>query len=119
MAVCDKPLSIMMEYCLFTFSPFIRDKTVHTLQQFLHYLEEEDMAVLFSAVSNFIAGDIISAVSYLHNLNIVHVLVSNLHFAGSMGNCEELFEKSSTVSKLGDFGKGRSQSHKHHIKISK
>ncbi len=116
MAVCDKPLSIMMEYCEFKFSPFNRNKTVHTLQQFLHYLDEEDLVTFFPGVSNFIAGDIISAVNYLHNLNIVHrdikpanVLVSNLHYAASMGNCEELFAKSPIVSKLGDFGEGRSK----------
>ena len=37
-AVSDNPITVMMEFCAFSFTPFSRDATVNSLDNFLpHY----------------------------------------------------------------------------------
>eukprot|EP00794_Sanderia_malayensis_P003948 gene3948-4493_t len=116
LGVCDQTMSIMMEYCEFSFSPFGREKSVHTLRQFLLYMDEEGLMTFFPRVCNVIAHDMINAVSYMHNLNMVHrdikpanVLVLNMHYALKKGDCKEEFARCPIVCKLSDFGESRSQ----------
>ena len=39
MAVSDNPITIMMEYCAFSLTPFNRDATVNSLHEFLSYYD--------------------------------------------------------------------------------
>eukprot|EP00794_Sanderia_malayensis_P019661 gene19661-21608_t len=79
-------------------------------------MDEEGLMTLFPRVCNVIAHDMINAVSYMHNLNMVHidikpanVLVSNMHYALKKGDCKEEFARCPIVCKLNDFGESRSQ----------
>ena len=46
-AVSDNPITIMMEFCALSFTPFNRDATVNSLDEFLSYYDQEDCTVSF------------------------------------------------------------------------
>ena len=62
----------MMELCEFDFEPFNTDQNVSSLDQFLSYINKEDIFDSLPGIGNVIASDVILAVSYLHSRNIVH-----------------------------------------------
>ena len=67
LAVNDEPISIMMEYCEFSFQPFDRNESVSSLNKLLTYLVEEDLLQYFPGIGNYIVRDIAAAIYYLHN----------------------------------------------------
>ena len=80
-------ISIFYELCEFDFEPFNADKKVSSLDQFLSYMNEEDIFDCFPGIGNIIATDLVHAASYLHSRDIVpsdgkpaNVLVSNSHY---------------------------------------
>ena len=105
----------MMEYLEFLFLPFGRDVKVNSFDRLLNTLNEEDLVSYFPGISNHIANDIISAVSYLHNKNILHIdikpsdiIVSNLHYSSREGSeLTNFFSKEPIICKLGDLGESR------------
>ena len=77
----------MMELCKLDFEPFNVDKKVSSLDQFLSYMNKEDILDSFPGVGNVIASDVSRAVSYLHSRDIVqsdikqaNFLVCNSHY---------------------------------------
>ena len=49
-AVSDNPITIMMEFCAFSFTPFNRDATVNSLDEFLSYYDQEDLHCFFRTI---------------------------------------------------------------------
>lgn len=90
-AVCPKPVAIMMEYEYFDFPPFGRDVQVSDILEFLHCLHRIQAGEAFSHFlpsSCKVAIDIAEGIEFLHSRNVVHrdlnlgnVLVSNKHYA--------------------------------------
>ena len=71
-AVSDNPITIMMEFCAFSFTPFNRDATVNSLDEFLSYYDQEDLHCFFPTILHKISSDMTKAVQYIHSNNIVH-----------------------------------------------
>ena len=74
-AVCPKPVAIMMEYKCFDFSPFGLDVQVSDLLDLLHCL---DRIQTVEAFKHFLplfpkaAIDIAEGLEFLHSRNVVH-----------------------------------------------
>ena len=49
-AVSDNPITVMMEFCAFSFTPFNRDTTVNSLDEFLLYYDQEDLHCFFPTI---------------------------------------------------------------------
>ena len=106
----------MMELCKLDFEPFNVDKKVSSLDQFLSYMNKEDILASFPGVGNVIASDVSRAVSYLHSRDIVqsdikqaNFLVCNSHYKSyKHEELEMAFSKKPIVCQLGDLGKARS-----------
>ena len=49
-AVLDNPITVMMEFCAFSFTPFNRDTTVNSLDEFLLYYDQEDLHCFFPTI---------------------------------------------------------------------
>ena len=43
MAVSDKPIKIIIEFCAFSFTPFNRHAIVNSLDDLLSYYDQEDL----------------------------------------------------------------------------
>ena len=88
LGVCDNPISIMMEHLEFSLVPFDRDIKVNSSGKLLDVFDNENLLPYFLGIGNNIASDIINAVCYLHQNNIVHrdiklsnVLVNNHYYS--------------------------------------
>ena len=109
-------ISIMMEHLQFSFVAFGRDIKVNSLEKLLDVFDSENLLQYFPGIGSNIASDIINAVSYLHQNDIVHrdikpsnVLVNN-HYYSSLNapRLNAAFQEQPIVCKLGDLGKARS-----------
>ncbi|XP_074608746.1 cyclin-dependent kinase 9-like [Acropora palmata] len=91
-AFCQKPYAIMLEYVYFDFSVFGDecDKKVHSLREFLVFVDKEQVLEDLNecSVITKIAKDVANGLCYLHSKDIVHrdlktanVLVSNQHYS--------------------------------------
>ena len=69
-----------MELCKFDFKPSNADKKFSSLDQFLWYMNEEDIFDSFPGIGNVITSDVVLAVSYLSDIETAKVLVSNFHY---------------------------------------
>ena len=115
-AVCEYPVLIIMEYCVFSFTPFQKIEKFNSLDQLLQYLSIEDLFTYFPGILNFMARDIGKGLAYLQENNMVHrdikpgnILVTNTHYAHETKHLASLFEKRPVICKLADFGEGRSE----------
>ena len=88
LGVCENPISIMMEHLEFSFVPFGRDVKVNSLDKILDVFNSENLLPYFPGIDNNIASDLINAVFYLDQHDIVHrdikpsnVLVSNHYYS--------------------------------------
>ena len=72
LTVSDDPITIMMEFCAFSFTPFNRDATVNSLDEFLPYYDQEDLRCFFPTILHKISSDTTKAVQYIHSNNVVH-----------------------------------------------
>ena len=86
-AVSDNPITIMMEFCAFSFTLFNQNATVNSLDDFFSYYDQEDLHCFFPTILHKISSDTTKAVQYIHSNNIVHrdikpanILVSNMHY---------------------------------------
>ena len=123
-AVCPKPVAIMMEYECFDFLSFGLDVQVSDLLEFsfcialIEYWQPKPFNI-FLPVFPKAAIDIAEGLEFLHSRNVVHrdlkpgnVLVSNKHYARpevNKGQLEDLFGVEPVVCKLTDFGESRSR----------
>ena len=87
-AVSEDPVSIMMEYCVFSCTPFHRTEKFNSSDQLLQYLGTEYLFTYFPGILNFMVHDIGKGLAYLHENNMVHrdikpgnILVTNTHYA--------------------------------------
>ena len=73
-AVSEDPVLIMMEYCVFSFTPVQRIEKFSYLDQLLQYLSTEDLFTYFPGILNFMASDIGIGIGLacLHENNMVH-----------------------------------------------
>ena len=115
-AVSEDPVSIMMEYCVFSFTPFQRIEKFNSLDQLLQYLSTEDLFTYFPGILNFMARDIGKGLAYFHENNMAHreikpgnILVTNTHYAHEAKRSVPIFEKKPAICRLADFGEGRSE----------
>ena len=72
LGVCENLISIMMEHLEFSFVPFGRDIKVNSLDKLLDVFDSENLLSYFPGIGKNIASDLINAVSYLHQSDIVH-----------------------------------------------
>ena len=117
-AVSDNPITIMMEFCAFSFTPFNRDATVNSLDEFLSYYDQEDLHCFFPTILHKISSDTTKAVQYIHSNNIVHrdikpanILVSNMHY-DNLTDAQEtpnIFKCEPIICKLADLLEARSK----------
>ena len=83
-------------------------------------MNEEVIFHSFPDIGNVIVSDVVRAVSYLHNKDIIHrdtipanILVSNSHYKSYKYEKSEMtFGKKPIVCKLGDLGEARSILHR-------
>ena len=118
MTVSDNPITIMMEFYAFSFTPFNRDATVNSLDEFLSYYDQEDLYCFFPTILHKIFSDTTKAVQYIYSNNIVHryikpanIPVSNMHY-NNLNDAQEtanIFKSEPIICKLADLGEARSK----------
>ena len=121
-AFCQKPYAIMLEYVYFDFSVFGDecDKKVHSLREFLVFVDEEQVLEDLNECSMItkIAKDVANGLCYLHSKDIVHrdlktanVLLSNQHYSNmpSKEDAAKAFQEAPILCKVTDFGESRSR----------
>ena len=122
MSVCDKPMSIMMELCVFSFIPF-GSTEVDSLDKLLILMSEESYLTCIPGIRNAIVMNITNTIAYLHGKDIAHrdikpanILVCNSHYINLQGvDLKVAYEKTPIVYNLGDLGEARSQAAKTNI----
>ena len=72
LGVCEKPVSLMMELYESDFEPFNAEKKISSLDQFLSYMNEENIFESFPDFGHVIASDVVCVVSYLHSRDIAY-----------------------------------------------
>ena len=113
--VSPNPMSIMLEYAIFSFEPFkLKDLKANSLGKLLEIVNTHNFSSKLK-LQNKIAHDITSAIRFLHSNNIVHrdikpknILVSNQHYINLSG--DELamaFQTCPIKCKIGDLGESR------------
>ena len=87
-AISEDPVSIIMEYCVFSFIPFQRIDKFSSLDQLLQYISTEDLFTYFPGVLNFMASGIGKGLGYFHENIMVHrdikpenILITNIQYA--------------------------------------
>jgi len=121
--ICRNPLTIVMEYVVFDFSPFghfRRDIKVNTLDMFLSEIAQiskiEDNE--FDHLIPKIAVDVSKGLLHLHEHEIAHrdlkpmnILISNQHYSALQDRqqIKRIKAVRPVVCKLADFGESRSQ----------
>ena len=87
-AVSEDAVSIIMEYCVFSFIPFQRIDKFSSLDQLLQYISIDDLFTYFPGVLNFMASGIGKGLAYFHKNTMVHrdikpenILITNIHYA--------------------------------------
>ena len=108
-AVSEDPFSIMMECCVFSFAPFQRIEKFDSLDQLLQYLSTEDLFTYFPGILNFLASAYLQENMVHRDIKPGNILVTNTHYAHETKYLASLFEKKPVISKLADFGEGRSE----------
>ena len=117
-AVSDNPITIMMEFCAFSFTLFNQNATVNSLDDFFSYYDQEDLHCFFPTILHKISSDTTKAVQYIHSDSIVHwdikptsILVNNMHY-NNMTDVQEtanIFKSQTIICKLADLGEARSK----------
>ena len=117
-AVSDNPITIMMEFCAFSFTLFNQNATVNSLDDFFSYYDQEDLHCFFPTILHKISSDTTKAVQYIHSNNIVHrdikpanILASNMHY-DNLTDAQEtpnIFKSEPIICKLADLGEARSK----------
>lgn len=102
----------MLEYVCFDFTPFGVSEIVHSLEDFLLFIERKGIVHKFP-LQHKIVEDVSRGVAHLHKQGIVHrdikpanVLVSNQHYSTFTDKevLQQLFKTQPIVCKLADFG---------------
>lgn len=115
-AVCENPVSMMMEYLYFDFAPFGLEGRVSSLQDYLDLIgAKEEVLSPFACLHNKIAEDTALGLNFLHERNIVHrdlkpanLLISNQHYCHqNIDEIREAWAKEPVICKLVDFGESR------------
>ena len=65
-------ISIMMEYLEVSFVPFVRDIKLNSLDKLLDVNDSKNLLPYIPGIGSNIVGDIVNAVCYLHQNDIVH-----------------------------------------------
>ncbi|CAG2220270.1 unnamed protein product [Mytilus edulis] len=106
---------INMEYLAFNFEPFGQEFVAHSLRDLLKFIDNYDCEG-FEHLHQFVATDVCSGLSYLHDNNIVHrdlkpenILVSNQHYCKDNKDISTLWLNKPVVAKLTDFGESRAK----------
>ncbi|CAH3045388.1 unnamed protein product, partial [Pocillopora meandrina] len=118
--ICINPFTIIMEYVVFDFEPFQRNRKVSTLDEFLSEIARVPQSEehRFDHLIPKIAVDITRGVAHLHGHEIVHrdlkpinILISNQHYSNLQDRrqLKRIQAERPIVCKLADFGESRSQ----------
>ena len=117
-AVSDNPITIMMEFCAFSFTLFNQNATVNSLDDFFSYYDQEDLHCFFPTILHKISSDTTKAVQYIHSDSIVHwdikptsILVNNMHYNNitDVQETANIFKSQTIICKLADLGEARSK----------
>ena len=118
MAVSDNPITIMMEFCAFSFTSFNWDAIVNSLDEFLSYYDQENLRCFFPTILHRTSFDTTKAVQYIHSNNIVqrhikpsNILVSNMHYNNltDAQETENIFKSEPIICKLAGSGEAWSK----------